>query len=318
MAPRLENGTLIARDGARLPVRRWMAAAPAKADIIALHGYTDYSAAFEQLGPWLAGRGYDVLAYDQRGFGQAPQPGIWAGSESLAADLEDAIRVVRQKNPDRPLYVLGESMGGSVAMVAAARMAEPPDGLILAAPGVRDELPWRAFWDVALWLGAHAAPDFTVAVDRDGPSPLTPASAERLRDDPLVIHRIRADSYHGLIQLADRASAAAADIEVPVLMLYGDEDSLVRKVSIHAAIRAIPGPKTLRIYPGAPHLLLHWQRHDPVWQDLLQWLGARAPDPREVRPRSRRSRPRPSPRRSRRCTVPRPARCRALRRRRSS
>jgi alpha-beta hydrolase superfamily lysophospholipase len=278
MAPHVAGGALVARDGARLPVRRWTATSPAKGAIIALHGYTDYSAAFEQLGPWLASQGYDVLAYDQRGFGEAPHPGIWAGTESLSADLEDAILVVRQQHPELPLYVLGESMGGSVAMVAAARMAGPPDGLILAAPGVRDELPWRGFWDVAIWLGAHAAPGYTVDVDRNGPSPLTPDSALRLRDDPLVIHRIRADSYQGLIQLADRASAAAVMIEVPVLMLYGGEDGLVRKVSIDAAIRAIPGPKTLLVYQGAPHLLLHWQQHDAVWQDLLQWLGTQGLD----------------------------------------
>ncbi len=188
MAPHVADGALVARDGARLPVRRWTATSPAKGAIIALHGYTDYSAAFEQLGPWLAGQGYDVLAYDQRGFGEAPHPGIWAGTESLTADLEDAILVVRQEHPELPLYVLGESMGGSVAMVAAARMAGPPDGLILAAPGVRDELPWRGFWDVAIWLGAHAAPGYTVDVDRNGPSPLTPgfgaAPARRPAGDP--------------------------------------------------------------------------------------------------------------------------------------
>jgi acylglycerol lipase len=99
--------------------------------------------------------GYDVLAYDQRGFGNAPHPGFWAGTNSLAADLEDAIEAVRAANSDRPVYVLGESMGGSVAMVAAAAMTHPPAGLILAPPGVRAGLPWRTFWGSArMWRRA--------------------------------------------------------------------------------------------------------------------------------------------------------------------
>jgi alpha-beta hydrolase superfamily lysophospholipase len=274
--PRLTSDALIARDGARLPLRRWMAPAPAEGVIIALHGYTDYSAAFERLGPWLARHGYDVLAYDQRGFGNAPHPGFWAGTDSLAADLEDAIEAVRVANPGRPVYVLGESMGGSVAMVAAAAMAHPPAGLVLAAPGVRDDLPWRSFWDATLWLGAHLTPGLTVEVDRYGPSSLTSVSAGRLRDDPLVIQQIRADSYHGVITLADRASEAATGIEAPVLMLHGGEDTLVRRVSVCAATRVISGPTTLRLYPDAPHLLLHWQRQEMVWQDALRWLRAHA------------------------------------------
>ena len=273
-APRLTGDALVARDGARLPLRRWTATGPAEAAIIALHGYTDYSAAFAGLGPWLAAVGYDVLAYDQRGFGGAPHPGLWAGTDSMVGDLEDAMAVVRAEDPDRPVYVLGESMGGSVAMLAAARMAEPPAGLILAAPGVRDELPFRTFWNAALWLGAHLTPGLTVQVERFGPSPLTAVSAARLRDDPQVIQEVRADSYYGLIRLADRASAAGAAVEVPVLMLHGSEDSLVRLVSICAAVDAMAGPTTLRLYRGAPHLLLHWSRYPIVWRDLPPWLHA--------------------------------------------
>ena len=66
--PATEDGALITRDGLRLPLRHWDAVHP-KAAIVALHGMSDYSQAFDLPGPWWAAHGISVYAYDQRGFG---------------------------------------------------------------------------------------------------------------------------------------------------------------------------------------------------------------------------------------------------------
>ncbi len=273
--PHLTNEALIVRDGARLPLRRWPTPMTPKGVVIALHGFSDYSAAFEQLGPWLATQGFDTFAYDQRGFGAAPHPGIWAGSDALVGDLMDAIEAVRRdiESAALPLYVLGESMGGSVAIIGATRMQEDgPDGLILAAPGLRNQLPFRPMWDALFWTAAHIAPSLTFSPTPDPDRQLVPASTKRLQDDPLVIRDIRADYYYGVVQLADRASLAVGDVGVPTLMLHGGGDSLIRRVSICAAYDLLPSSKTLLVYPAAPHLLLHWQRRDRVLNDIETWL----------------------------------------------
>lgn len=274
--PRLGDDVLIARDGARLPLRHWATTADLKGAVVALHSFTDYSAAFEQIGPWLAEQGYDTYAYDQRGFGAAPHPGIWPGTEALVGDLVDAIEAVRDELDDTelPLYVIGESMGGSVAMLAGAELKDDaPAGLILSAPGVRGELPYRSLWDAAFWTAAHLTPALTISPSRDPDRNLVPASAERLRDDALVIRDIRADYYYGVVQLADHASRAASDVRVPVLMLHGGEDDLVKRVSICAAFELIPAPKSLLLYPEAPHLLLHWRGRKRLLDDVGNWLA---------------------------------------------
>lgn len=275
MQPRLIGGALIARDGARLPMRHWQADGEARGSVIALHGFTDYSAAFERMGPWLAGLGFDVYAYDQRGFGEAPHPGLWPGGEALVGDLEDAMEAIRRNTGDAsPLYIIGESMGGSVAIMAAATMnADPPSGLILAAPGVREDLRFRYMWNALFWSAAHLAPGFSWTVSRERDGSLIPSASKRLRDDPLVIHDIRADSYHGVVRLADQASIAAADLETPVLMLHGGRDDLIPRVSICAAFEAIPGEKAIALYADAPHLLLHWREQAQVFEDIRRWLS---------------------------------------------
>jgi acylglycerol lipase len=48
--------------------------------IVALHGMNDYSNAFDAAGARIGpGEGITTYAYDQRGFGRAPQTGVVAG-----------------------------------------------------------------------------------------------------------------------------------------------------------------------------------------------------------------------------------------------
>ena len=81
VTPHFEEGVLVARDGTRLPLREWDAeGGQPKAVIIALHGMSDYSNAFDMPAKTWAKRGITTLAIDQRGFGRSPNPGLWAGA----------------------------------------------------------------------------------------------------------------------------------------------------------------------------------------------------------------------------------------------
>src|SRR5215510_6197681 len=71
-----------------LPLRVWEPwDRPAEAVILALHGFNDYSKGFASPGKGMARRGFIFYAFDQRGFGQTPQRGIWAGEKQMADDL---------------------------------------------------------------------------------------------------------------------------------------------------------------------------------------------------------------------------------------
>ena len=63
MTPQVTDEVLVARDGAKLPLRRWDAqgAAP-RAVIVALHGMSDYSNAFDMPGKVWAKLGITTLA----------------------------------------------------------------------------------------------------------------------------------------------------------------------------------------------------------------------------------------------------------------
>lgn len=277
--PALTSDALVARDGARLPMSRWLPNGRARANVIALHSFGDYRKSFEELGTWLAERGIAVYAYDQRGFGAAPHPGIWPGEAALVDDLADAIAALRASpgGADTPLFLLGESMGGGVAMIQTARAPAGIDGLILAEPAVREGIYFRYLWDAALWTAARTAPAASVTVSRTWHRDLSPAAQARLGDDPLVVREVRADTYDGLIDLTDSATAAAERIATRTLLLFGRGTGIVKKRSLCYAFADLDGDVTGIQYPGAPHLLLHardWQR---IARDIERWVGGEAP-----------------------------------------
>src|SRR5688572_5279887 len=103
----MQDEELVTSDGTHLPLRRWEAEGGApKAVIVALHGMSDYSNAFDMPGKFWAGQGITTIAYDQRGFGKGANPGIWAGSDAMRADLLDAVAATRLRYAGVPVFAL--------------------------------------------------------------------------------------------------------------------------------------------------------------------------------------------------------------------
>ncbi len=274
-APALDDArAIVAADGARLPLRVWRAAGATRAVVIALHGFNDYSAAFEEPARAWAGRGITTYAYDQRGFGATATRGLWPGTEALVSDLAAAVRLVRAANPGVPLVVLGESMGGAVAMVYAARADTPPvDGLVLAAPAVWGWRSMNPLYRISLWTSAHLFPWAHVTGRGLGIKPSdNRAMLIALGKDPLVIKETRIDAVYGLVDLMDAAFDAAARIAVPTLVLYGEHDQLVPKGPTFAMLARLKAPHRVAIYPNGYHMLLRDLDAAVVRADVAAWV----------------------------------------------
>lgn len=283
-APRLEADRLIAADGAALPLRHWLPQGAPKAVILALHGFNDYSNAFAIPGAAWAKRGVATYAYDQRGFGAAPGRGRWAGERRLVEDAATALWLLHQRYPGVPVYLLGESMGGAVAILAASGRAGVPvpatDGVILVAPAVWGRQTMTLIERVGLWLAdlmpaVEWSPDLLPV--RIQPSDNIPM-LRALGADPLVIKDTRADAVNGLVDLMSAALNAGPWFDAPALLLYGERDQVVPRAPVARFAASLPRrartTQRLALYPRGYHMLLRDLDGPLLIADVAAWIDA--------------------------------------------
>lgn len=275
-APALTEGRYLTADGTALPLAAWPAAnGPPKLVILGLHGFGDYRNAFEEPAAVWAKAGIATYAYDQRGFGQSPTRGRWAGTDTLAEDAKTAAALLHQRHPGIPLYVAAESMGGAVALVAADRGLET-DGLILLAPALRSRATLGPLVSAGLWLFAHFVPWLPAGPTSIDYQPTdNPKTLDKLRRDPLMLRGPRLDMGYGLVDLMDAASAAAARIDRPYLLLHGLGDRIVPSGPTRAAIEIMPRrpDSQLAFYRDGYHLLLRDKEGPVVAADVVAWIA---------------------------------------------
>jgi len=276
--PQIAADAFITRDGLRLPLRHWDAEHP-RAIIVALHGMSDYSEAFDMPGPWWAQHGITTFAYDQRGFGAAPNPGVWAGADAMRADLNDFVEAARAKYPGVPVYALGESMGGAVVLSSLATQTPPHvDGVILIAPAVwsRGDMPFYYGW--AAWFMAHMFPAMHVSggglhiVACDNIEVL-----KKLSRDPLYQHSARSDQVYGLINLMDQARKAPTHLNnpPPILLLYGKNDQVIPAKPTEAVIQELGSRADVHRDDNGYHMLLRDLDGQTQWKEVSDWIDGK-------------------------------------------
>ncbi|MBU0725339.1 MAG: lysophospholipase [Alphaproteobacteria bacterium] len=278
-----EHGQALMPDGLALPydAYRPLHREP-RGVIVALHGFNDYRGAYRLSGPALAAQGQVVYAYDQRGFGDSPFRGRWAGTERLTADLAEMVELVRGRHPGLPVTILGHSMGGAVTL-AAMGGANPPraDRVVLAAPAVWGRSTMPFYQTAALWIGAHTLPWMTVT--GRGLGKLASDNLDMLRQlgrDPRVIKETRLEAIWGLVNLMDDGLESAARLHIPALILYGARDEIVPSAPVCRMLRRLPldeaQTRRIAVYPEGWHMMLR-DLHGPLVQrDISAWLA----DPR--------------------------------------
>jgi alpha-beta hydrolase superfamily lysophospholipase len=303
VTPMVTDDAIVARDGTRLPLRRWEAQGRPRAVIVALHGMSDYSNAFDMPGRFWAAQGITTLAIDQRGFGRSDHPGLWAGPQTMRDDLNDAVAAARARYPGVPVFALGESMGGAVVLTALASSTElAADGVILVAPAVWSRSDMPLSYRAALFLGAHLLPGMILSNSAASrvvtivPSDNV-AMLRALGRDPLFQKQTRTDTLYGLVNLMDEAKSAPEKIQdgritpdritkvPPILFLYGANDQIIPAPptqGVIAALAAKPGVAlTVRHYARGYHMLLRDLDGATVDQSVVDWVFAHAKGPEQ-------------------------------------
>ncbi len=279
-------------NGLRVHVKRAGEGSPV---LVLLHGFGASMFSWRKVMGPLAEHS-TVIAYDRPAFGLTDRPlsgewdpEVWPGGSPYGpeAQVEILIEILDALGVERAVLV-GNSMGGAVAALAAARRPERVQALVL----------------VDAYLDGSGPPHALQALMRSsigrrvGPTMLSPMAVgigpalRSLVADAATVTPEMVEGYARPLRLARAAEALweltlagviqmseaeLGQIAVPTLVLRGEADRLVGAAAAQRAADLIPGA-TLRTIPGAGHVP---QEEQPTLfiQAIEEFLRATSPLP---------------------------------------
>jgi len=267
-----------AADGLSLFERCWLPDGPSQAVVVMVHGLNEHSGRYARLAGDLNRQGYSVYMMDLRGHGRSDGPRVMIHSfDEYLADVELLLDRVAKREPGKPLFLFGHSMGG--AIVASLAIQRPPNvrGLILSSPalliagGVFPILRKLAGFFSTVWPSLRLVGIGCRFISHDQDV------VEAFRNDPLVFHgKLPVRTGAEILRTADLIQKRMEAITLPLLILHGSGDYVTDpngSRQMHA--RAKSADKTLHMYPGLYHEVFSEPERDQAVADLLDWLNAR-------------------------------------------
>jgi alpha-beta hydrolase superfamily lysophospholipase len=263
--------------------RRWARpAATAWARLALLHGYGDHSGRYVHFMQWLALSGIEVHALDFRGHGRSQGPRAhvrrWEDYlDDVKAFLElDPLRVA----PGRPpLFVLGHSHGGLIAVAAGIRgMLDGLAGCVLTAPYLVGKNRVPVPKKILARVGNLLAPSMRVPNGLgEGMMSSDPQMVRDSQADPLLLHVATPRWYLRTLQMQAEVMRRAPEFCLPLLALAGDADPVAdTRATARFFERAGSPDKTLRLFPGLLHEPLREASRESIFEEILAWLSERA------------------------------------------
>jgi non-heme chloroperoxidase len=252
--------------------------------VVLIHGYPLSGASWEKQVAALLNAKYRVVTYDRRGFGKSSQPADGYNYDTFAEDLHKLITYLKLQD----FTLVGFSMGGGEVARYLGKYGSGGVSKAVIIGGVppfllkTDDNPEGL--DASVFEGIQKA----VAADRY--AFFTEFFKNFYNTDLLLGKRVSEQAVQAGWNIAAEASATAslacvptwhedfrkdlAHIDVPTLVIHGDEDRIVPIVSAgHRTAKLIKGARLL-VIKGGPHCV-PWTHAEEVNAELLSFLGER-------------------------------------------
>lgn len=275
------------QDGLKLFARNWEPRGTAKANVIILHGTSLHGGLYAGPAKFLTDNGYRVYAFDMQGWGYSEGEkgcGYVEDFDAYGQDLKFVLQMLRKRHPDTKNYVMGESLGGTVAMYGSVRFEFLLDGVITSGVGYKPSLKVLGIRapefvnDITLssakwfWSGFDSFP----AIESDTGLRMAVEDErleDRLMDDPEVCHDWLPGAYLSTtLKAIDFIEPRLRHITVPVLLLHGKDDILVPLSSSQEVYDEIDSVRKRMVVYDSPHAVLLESKWELALQDVVAFL----------------------------------------------
>jgi len=253
-----------------IPARTWGLASDCRAAALLVHGLGAHSGWYEALGRRLKVRGIFSLAYDQVGFGKRSGEELMMKQQWLD-DLKEAYEYLRSTVGDKPIFIIGNSMGALVALRSMA--TTNPSGLVMFSPGF-DGHPdtFTMSYKAKTLLTALLKPDTPVKL---------PYTTDQITREPMVRGWLNNDADSRLVlparmllellKLTEETKNTGTKLPSPLFMFTAGQEKIVNNLVSEAIFARLVAPrKQKHHFPEAWHDLMF----DPVLDELVDILAA--------------------------------------------
>ena len=258
---------------------RFRACRTPRATLVISHGLGEHGGSYRRTADDLGDAlGIDILAFDYRGSGRsAGKRGVVRRYEDLSLDLAAATDWASRERPGLPLFLLGHSNGGLVALRTVLDRDLGLAGLIVSNP------PLRLSAKVPTWKRLVGEVLLRVAPGLTLPTGLTndqltrdPDAIAAIAEDTLRHDRISPPMFFGMAEAGPEALDRAAEIRLPTLMILGGSDPIIDPEAGRLFFdRLSSEDKTLKVYPNMRHEPLNELGREEVVADVVRWIDDR-------------------------------------------
>ncbi|KAK1386951.1 Caffeoylshikimate esterase [Heracleum sosnowskyi] len=252
------------------------------------HGYGDTCTFFfEGIAKQIASCGYAVYAIDHPGFGLSEGlHGYVSSFDDIVDNVIEQFTIIKGRPEIRglPHFLLGQSMGGAVAIKALLKEPGEWDGLVLVAPmcKIAEEVMPPAPIANALIMLAKVLPKAKLVPQQD----LAELAFRDVNKRKLASYNVICYNDQTRLRTAVELLNTTKDIESqlhkinsPLLILHGAADKITDpKISEFLYERASSEDKTLKLYEDGYHCILEGEPDERIFtviQDIVTWLDSR-------------------------------------------
>lgn len=255
----------------------WKSPTPVKIVVVCIHGLGLCARAYKPLAQEFSAAGIDGFGVNVRGFGpdrDKPDRAKLNCVETVG-DVSQLLKSIRKEHPDYKVFLVGESMGGALAIRIAAENPDLVDGAVCSAPA----------WKLLKMRRTAAKGVFELFLFRGSrPGPAGRAVMHQATTDKELTQHWLSDPSHKLklsfgeaksfLSFIKNTDLYARQLKKPVLIVQGLNDHLVSPNAVAKLFKNMASSnKTLLIDGKGEHLIIEEGRFCPaLLVKLIAWI----------------------------------------------
>lgn len=263
--------------GLNLHYQYWLPDQNPKAVLLIVHGLAEHRGRYMNLVNYFVPKGYAVCGFDYRGHGKSEGLRCYVDRfTDYISDVRAFFEKVRREHSNLKIFIVGHSMGATIAVAYAVQYQRDLAGLIISGVGLKPGASISPVLKAVARLISAVSPRMGLTVLDASAISRDKAVVDAYVNDPLVYRgKITARLGAEMINTIDRLPSLIPQIILPILILHGTQDRLCNPEGSQIVYDKVGSvDKTLKLYQGFYHEIFNEPEHKKVMADVETWLSA--------------------------------------------